>query len=218
MNILEIQILSDDLAQTAAFYHQILGFPLLEKNENSVTFLVGSSKMIFLKSTHKKPLYHLAFTIPHNQLQASMEWMAGKAEILDTDEGKIVDFSNWNAKSIYFYDNNGNILEFIARFDLKNESNEIFSVKSILAISEIAIVTDDVPKLAEKLMQEKGISYFEKQVQRENFHALGNDNGLLLLSKTNRVWFPTEIPAEKFYVKARFEMDGSIIEVEENKE
>ena len=51
-------------------------------------------------------------------------WANKKVELIPiTPTSNIADFKNWNAKAFYFYDNNQNIVEFIARFDLDNNSD-----------------------------------------------------------------------------------------------
>jgi hypothetical protein len=55
----------------------------------------------------------------------------------------IADFVNWRAKSVYFFDPAGNIIELIARFDLNNASSEKFSSEQFLSLSEIGLVFPD---------------------------------------------------------------------------
>jgi len=57
-------------------------------------------------------------------------------------------------------DSTGNVLEFIARFDLDNKSDKHFDASGILEISEIAFVTDDVKELANRLIKENGFKFF----------------------------------------------------------
>ena len=57
----------------------------------------------------------------------------------------IVDYSHWNAHSIFFLDPGGNVVEYIARHDLKNGAPGAFSSRDILGTSEIALIVDDVP-------------------------------------------------------------------------
>jgi catechol 2,3-dioxygenase-like lactoylglutathione lyase family enzyme len=218
MQILEIQLLSTDLAKTEEFYHHVLGLPLVQSAANSISFLMGTSKIVFLKSEGKTPIYHFTFHIPKNQLLEGMDWVAQKTEIILNDEQeKITDFENWNAKSFYFFDYNGNILECIVRFDLQNESSAAFSVESLLGISEMGIGTDNVLELVARLRTEADIPLFSKQVQRENFHALGDDEGLFVISRTDRNWYPTQIPVEKFYTKIILTENGTKYELEVNK-
>ena len=45
-------------------------------------------------------------------------------------EDDIANFVNWHAKSVYFFDPAGNIVELIARFDLDNKTSETFSSRN----------------------------------------------------------------------------------------
>jgi len=212
MLIKEIKLLTNNLAETKFFYHQILGFPIIIEEKNFISLQAGFSLLTFQESKEKNPVYHFAFNIPCNKIEEALHWLELKTEIIKADEEtEIVDFKNWNAKAVYFLDNNGNILELIARLDLKNEENKEFTSNSFISISEMAIVIDNVVKTATDLIQSLNISYFDKQKPAEEFAALGDDNGLLILSKAGRNWFLTDSPSQKHWQKI-------IIETEERQE
>jgi catechol-2,3-dioxygenase len=212
MLIKEIKLLTNNLAETKFFHHQILGFPIIIEEKNFISFQAGFSLLTFQETKEKNPVYHFAFNIPCNKIEEALHWLELKTEIIKADEEtEIVDFKNWNAKAVYFLDNNGNILELIARSDLKNEDNKEFTSNSFISISEMAIVIDNVVKTATDLIQSLNISYFDKQKPAEEFAALGDDNGLLILSKAGRNWFLTDSPSQKHWQKI-------IIETEERQE
>ncbi|MBK7381238.1 MAG: VOC family protein [Ignavibacteriales bacterium] len=209
MNILEIEIQTDNLNETEKFYSELLGLQTKNKNQNSISFLAGHSTLTFIKSNRLKPKYHFAFNIPHNKLDEAIIWTSAKLDLIKNVDNEIVsNFESWNAKAIYFFDNNGNILEFIARFDLDNASDEAFDISSIQSISEIGIVTDTPIKLADKLVEENNLCFFAKGAKSEKFVTLGSDNGLLIIVETNRKWYPTEQEAEKHFTKIKISTDG----------
>ena len=72
----------------------------------------------------------------------------------------------------------------------------------------MAIVIDNVVKTATDLIQSLNISYFDKQKPAEEFTALGDDNGLLILSKAGRNWFLTDSPSQKYWQKIIIETEG----------
>ncbi len=198
--IKEIQLLSNNLELAEQFYTKVLDLKILDKSADSISFSAGNSVLTFIETDALNPVYHFAFNIPCNKLDEAVKWISSKTEIIKTPEtGSIADFRAWNAKAFYFYDNNGNILEFIARFDLHNQSNIPFSASSILNVSEMAVAAEDVTKLAGALTSEFKIPVFSKQPLLQNFGALGDDNGLIILSKTGRNWYPTDVPAEKYF-------------------
>jgi hypothetical protein len=117
------------------------------------------------------------------------------------ETGPIVKFSNWNARSIYFFDNNGNILEFICRDDLYNHSNDEFSSKSILSINEVGLVNDSPIEFCKKIISKIKTDFYQKGPVSEIFCVLGADSGLLVVSSSKRNWFPTDQPAQFYEVK-----------------
>jgi catechol-2,3-dioxygenase len=202
VEILKLEILTNDLENTERFYQDILDLLIVKRGDNGVSFSAGSTTLTFKHITNQKPVYHFAFNIPHNKLDEAFEWVSKRAEIMDVTPGhKIADFVNWNAKSFYFYDNNGNILEFIARYELENKSDELFDGNSIINISEIGVATDDVTTECDTLINKHNLSVFSKQPRLNNFTAMGDHNGLLILSIASRHWYPTEKLAQKHYTK-----------------
>ena len=219
MDILEIEIHTDDLKETETFYSDILGLPLTSKKQNSISFLAGQSTLTFTKSDKLNPKYHFAFNIPHNKLDEAIIWATSKLNLIEnTDNGIVANFESWNAKAIYFHDNNKNILEFIARFDLHNSTDKPFDISSIQSISEIGIVADSPIKLAEKLAEDNKLYFFAKGTKSEKFATLGNDNGLFIIVETNRKWYPTEQQAEKHYTRIKISRDGLTREIKINQE
>ena len=192
MKILEVEILTDNLNETEIYYSETLAFKIIAKNTDSITYDVGLSKLKFKKSFAVQPKYHFAFNIPNNKLEEAVEWASQKFKLLKVDGGnEIADFNNWNAKAFYFLDNNDNVLEFIARFDLNNQSDKKFESSSIQSISEIGIVTDNVNEQADNFIKEQNLNVY-KNTSFENFVAIGDDSGLFIIVKTNRAWFPTD--------------------------
>ena len=219
MDILEIEIQTDNLIETENFYTQILGLKLVCKGQNSISFLAGTSTLTFIKSNKINPKYHFAFNIPNNKLDEAITWAKAKLNLLKNDDhGIVANFESWNARAIYFYDNNHNILEFIARFDLDNSTNKPFDISLIQSISEIGIVTDEPIKLADKLIESNGLYFFDKSTKSEKFAALGNDNGLFIIVETNRKWYPTEQKAEKHFTRIKILTDGLAHEITMNAE
>jgi len=214
MQILEVIMMSDDLKKTEEFYSGKLGLVSINKKPSAISFLAGRSILTFRHSKDLKPIYHFAFNIPNNKLNEAMTWASIKFNLLNIENNDFVaDFKAWNATSFYFFDNNGNILEFIARHDLNNKSDEPFSGSSVICVSEIGIVTDDVTELVNRLITNYEIPIYSKQPLQNNFAALGDDNGLLILSSVNRHWYPTDCPAKIFYTNIKLHLNEKNIEI-----
>jgi len=202
MKIKELHLLTNDIDKTADFYNGLLKMNITAKTEEELSVIIGSTKLKFIRSEVPRPVYHLAFDIPNNQLNEAYAWLSDKVKILPvTADSKISDILLWNAKSIYFYDTNGNLLELICRFDLDNQSTKIFDASSIISISEIGLVTHDVPALVKTVTEKYNLPVFYRQPAQENFTAVGDDEGLLVLVNENRNWFPTQEKAESFWSK-----------------
>jgi catechol 2,3-dioxygenase-like lactoylglutathione lyase family enzyme len=215
MNILELELLSDNINETELFYNDVIGLKTISKNNSSISFAAGSTKLTFRTSVNKEPVYHFAFDIPNNKLIESFLRIENKTEILDViPPDKIANFYKWNAKSFYFYDNNGNILEFIVRYDLDNASEKPFDGSSVLSISEIGLVSKNVSQLRDEICEKYDLSVFSKQPILAKFIVLGTDTGLFILVEENRDWYPTHQKAKSFWTKVLFENNGKTRNIE----
>lgn len=209
MKINEISLLSNNLAETETFYNQVLDIKTLAKTDQEITFAVGATQLTFINSTASShPNYHLAFDIPTNKLEEAFAWLKQRTAILPvTADQDIADIKLWNARSFYFYDNNGNLLELISRYDNPNPSDTPFNESSVLYISEIGIAVESVQELADNLITQYGLDYYTKQPKQDNFMALGDETGLFILVDQNRNWFPISKKAEAFWTSVTFDVE-----------
>lgn len=176
---------------------------------NGITITAGETKLIFEEYSGKEnPFYHFAFNIPSNKFQGAFEWVKPKVDFLWLNDynGYMADFVNWHAKSFYFKDPAGNILEMISRFDLKDKTDETFSAGQIRSVSEIGIVfpADTFDEDVKEMMKEYSLDYFDKQQPLPEFRAVGNDEGLFIVVPENRVWFATDVEAKIFRTEVTF--------------
>ena len=197
MKIKSVSLKTGKLSSLLDFYTRILGMDLVSKTESDFTLQAGETALTFSDSpVHKGAFYHFAFNIPENQLDDSIRWLEGKADLITLDGEHIFDFKAWDAHSVYFYDPAGNIIEFIARHRLNNSSNKEFSGKSILSVSEIGMPVKKVRKFYERLYEELDIPLFTGDLK--TFTAAGDDSGLIIIVPEERNWFPNCPPAEIF--------------------
>lgn len=198
MNLNTIEILTKELKATKDFYENVLDLSVTECDSKSISIKIGLSTLKFIESLkNEKPIYHLAFNIPENKVDEVIKWCGNRIELIKKEDAILIaEFETWNANALYFYDNNDNLLEFIARKDLNNSKEEPFNSKQILNISEIGIVTDNPLEFGNQLIKNHGLNLFEKNQNSEVFTAIGDDNGLLIIVKTNRNWYPTTTPAK----------------------
>lgn len=107
-----------------------------------------------------------------------MQWLKSRITILKDEQDEIIDFRAWNAKAIYFYDQDKNIVELIARKNLKNESDQNFGPEQFLEISEIGVPTRDIESEFSILRNAMGIEIYDGGFG--NFCAIGDENGLFI--------------------------------------
>jgi catechol 2,3-dioxygenase-like lactoylglutathione lyase family enzyme len=211
MRILKIELLTNDIEATSVFYQEVLGLKMIAINETSVSFQAGSTTLRFVLSKIKNPIYHFAFDIPNDNLLEAFQYLEKNTAILEViPPDKIADFYNWNAKSFYFYDNNGNILEFITRYNLKNSTGEPFDGSSIISVSEIGFVAKSVSKLCDELVANYDLPVFSMQPKLEKFIVLGTETGLFILAEEGKDWYPTKIKAKSYWSKVTFEIDNVV--------
>lgn len=205
MKINELQLLSPDLAATEAFYNKLLGLAIHDKDTRQITFRLGDTLIGFSQADDAKPVYHMAFDIPHNQLEDAYDWLKEKTAILPvTADSVFSEFERWNARSLYFYDHQGNILELICRFDLDNAATAPFGASSFLHVSEIGIVCRDVPEMVKQIHNKYRLDLYPKQPPADNFTVMGDEEGLFIIVSEHRKWFPTEVEAGIYPVKIVF--------------
>lgn len=214
MKLEHIQIQTQDIQKTAAFYTTVLGLPIIEKTATSISIQAGDSVLKFVNDPEFESIYHFAFNIPNNKLDEAIQWCKDKVDLIFIkDQNVITNFENWNANAVYFYDNNRNLLEFIVRHDLNNAQTETFTSKSILNISEIGIVNENPLALGKELIAEHDLEFFSKNDNSELFAAVGDDEGLLIMVKPNRNWYPTQTPSESNKTEVKIVNNGTQIEL-----
>ena len=214
MLLKEIQLQTNHLPALHHFYKDVLELNTVYSNKESIAITAGKSRLIFKEAdANADPFYHFAFNIPSNKFEEAFEWMTRKVEPLWLDDykGYIADFINWHAKSFYFLDPAGNILELISRFDLNDNAKDKFSSAHIRNISEIGLVlsAENFQKDVDKLMLQYPLPYFDKQPPLPQFKAIGDDEGLFIIVPENRVWFSTKNTESKFFpMEISFIQDG----------
>lgn len=215
MRILEIELHTTNLQETERFYKDVLQLPLVHQSADKLSFAAGYSMIHFTKTTHLNGAYHFAFLIPRNQLQDAYNWIKSRTAILPFSEaGDIADFTNWNAQAFYFHDEAQNILEFIVHHDLENENNQPYAPQTIIGIGEMGVAVADVPEACQAMHTQAGVPFYTKGPHLQNFAAMGEEDGLLIVSTEGRGWLPTGQPAAKNKVQVVLEIDDNNTKLE----
>lgn len=198
----------------AEFYKHVLQLPVKGYQDEFVISLKNSEIVFKPSRQNQNPFYHFAINIPANTIDPAKAWLAKKVQLLWLADynSDIADFVNWHAKSIYFFDPAGNIVELIARFDLQNATTEAFSSKHLLSVSEMGLVykKKEIDTRSEKLIQQFNLTCFTKQPPLPEFKAIGDDEGLFIIVTEKRNWYPTNKPSGIFPVIIEFDNNKTI--------
>jgi len=211
MILLEIRLQAKRLFPLYHFYKNVLELPITDDSPVHFTIHTSLSKLIFEKTEDplSDPTYHFAFNVPSNRIQEAHDWLKERTELLWHEDynSYIADFSSWKAYSVYFFDPGGNIVEFIARTDLKDIVDEPFSPQQIRNVSEIGLVFPEQTfrYSIEQLLKDYKLNFFSKQPPLEKFCAIGDDEGLFVAVPENKNWYPCkDKPARRFTMKISF--------------
>jgi hypothetical protein len=183
------------LAPMMTFYHRSLGLPVLDERPDRFTVGAGATRLSFASARPDggRPFYHFAFNIPENKVPAARAWQLERTPLLPIPArlrdqrypDDVVNYSHWNAHSLFFFDPAGNVVEYIARHDLHNAEEGPFTSRDILYASEIGLIVDDVHATAETLRGVVGVGQYRGG--SDQFTALGDERVLLLVMSRGRV-------------------------------
>ncbi|MDX1543205.1 MAG: VOC family protein [Christiangramia sp.] len=203
MKFKKLTVYSDNIKEQLKFYRDELDFEVRNYSENSFELVLGYSILRFEFKENANP-YHIALHIPDRQEEEALAWVESKMAALEYNKEKIIDFSNWQAMSVYFYDKDKNIMEFISRREFSKPESAIFNPSHIVGIAEIGLVTDNVKRKFEQLYLECDLHKFDGDYER--FCAIGEPSGLLItINNQLKDWFPTNDKAYMSPFKLEFE-------------
>lgn len=207
MKIKELRIYTSKFSEQVEFYSQKMGIKLLQRSDAEAQFKIGNSILVLIRSDKFQP-YHFAINIPSNQEEEALQWLKSRVSILKDDDNEIQRFDNWNAKSVYFYDADKNIVEFIARKELATESMDVFSSESLLEVSEIGVPVRNILDTYEVIKATVNLPVYDGGPER--FCAIGDETGLFIcINKGEKnYWFPTSDKAYSSDFEIIFEEKG----------
>ncbi|MCH2046175.1 MAG: hypothetical protein MK212_18820 [Saprospiraceae bacterium] len=198
MRVQDLRLYTHKLAEQKRFYTQRLGFSIVKETPSSFSIQIGYSRLTFINS-QTEAYYHFALNIPPNQATEALEWLKTKQIPIEDWMGyELVDFSSWNAKAMYFYDASGNIVEFIARHNLKEVDGDCpFQAVHSLGISEVGMPVDKVSDTFQLISDQMGLEFFSGD--KDRFCAVGDEEGLfIVVDKSQKTWIPNNEPCIDF--------------------
>ena len=215
MLIRSLLLYTDNLEAQYDFYIEKLGFELQERWNLAFCFKAGKSLVTFHSEPDKTATpVHFAFGIQNQDTSGIEDFLKDKVELIvpKTQNTAIVDFKNWKAKSIYFYDADSNIVEFIIRTDDMKSDSKSFDSNNIKGICEIGIPCGNCHIIAERIRNEVKIdSYIGESAE---FIPMGNSDGLLILvQEGKKKWYPTDNIVKYGKLKATIQNHGYIADI-----
>jgi len=108
------------------------------------------------------------------------------------------DFSSWGgARAVYFRDPEENVVELIARPQARPE----------LSLAEVGLPVEDVPAAMAALRDQLDLPTYDDW--DASFAPLGDDDGLLIVVRVGRGWFPIGVPSGSAPIEVRITGAGS---------
>lgn len=189
MEIKQLTLFTKQLQTQRTFYHSTLGLPIKSEAPDAICFAIGRTGFT-LKEWPEATPYHFAINIPANMEHLALSWLKERVGILRDGENEIQDFSSWNARSVYFYDPDMNILEFISRRNLKIPPRASFGPNCLFEVSEIGMAVDEIADYFIKLKEVAGLRQFDGDM--EHFGAIGDEHGLFIcINRLKKTWYPS---------------------------
>jgi catechol 2,3-dioxygenase-like lactoylglutathione lyase family enzyme len=192
MRIVSVEFPTASLDRAESFYRTVLELPA-SRPDGALAVRIGASRLILREGDlPDSARQHLAFTIPRLTFDSGKAWLTERVPLLRDAEGRdeFETSTGWNARSAYFADPDGNILEFIIRRVLPDDVPGPFSPDQIRCISEVGIPLPDVPAFVSVARSVLGVeTYFGGS---ESFQPVGDVNALLIAVEEGRKWFPTD--------------------------
>lgn len=206
MKIETLHIYTSNLEEQLKFYRDLFELEIRNYTEDCFEVEIGYSVLRFQQKKDATP-YHIAIHIPDKQEEEALKWVKERVSALKNNDDEIIDFSHWQAKSLYFYDRDGNIMEFISRRQFHKPESAIFSPKSLLGISEIGLATGNIKEKFSFLSTKCGLEVFDGSF--EKFCAIGDPEGLLItINKKLKDWFPSGDKAYASEFSVQFTHNG----------
>ncbi|WP_298737256.1 hypothetical protein [uncultured Chitinophaga sp.] len=211
MRFRKLHLLCNNAASQQAFYAGLLGLPLVHSYETGFCVQAGHTLLEFSQTRNLKDTpYHIAFNVTPQLLPDVVPFLSDKGvTLIPKDGAAVVDFPNWNARSVYFYDAEQNIMECIARYNLQQDTHDThFSAKHMLCVSEVGVPVDDTAAFIQTLQSHTTVDVWKDY--GDQFKAAGDEEGLLIVVSKGRHWFPTNHPNSILPIRLEIAQEGRL--------
>lgn len=183
MKIYQLYLKCFNLEEMKKFYTESLEMKLISESDRHFCVSAGTSKIVFEKDT-SAPYYHVCFRTGSEYFDHIFAKLAGESVLLPDEEGRYSMF--WEGKQAYFYDPDGNILEILERPFTWGENKP---QAGWYDVGEIGMPSPSIAEMKELLNPWIHTQYSSES---EQFCFFGNKDGVFVLVKEGRHWYPTE--------------------------
>lgn len=207
MVIEELRLRSYSLERQYQLFADQLGIAVEAQTADRVTFRVGHSRLLFERAQRQSDVYHYALGLPGHRFADAVTWLAARVPLLTNQAGQREwSFDTWNAHGVYFADGDGNIAELIAHHTVESRSSGAFSGHSLLGVSEVGLVVEQVGMTVGLLEQQYGLQPY-LGLSHPEFTAVGDAHGMFIVVARGRPWLPTGAPAQPTGSTTTFQVD-----------
>lgn len=191
MKIYQLNLKCHDLDSMKVFYTKVLEMELMAETENYFTIMAGTTKILFEKDVII-PFYHVCFRTNADYYEHMYQKLGQESVLISNEKGEYSMF--WKGKQAYFVDPDGNIIEMLERpFNGEEEEG--------LGWHDVGEIGLPVPNIADMEQELNKILRNEQIDSSETFAFYGDTQGVFVLVKEGRHWYPTERPAVSSPIK-----------------
>lgn len=184
MKLYEVWLKAYHLTEMKEFYTKQLEMELVSEDDSHFIVMVGATKLIFEKYD-ETPNYHICFRTNEEFYHYMMKKLPQNL-FIPNEEGEIS--MHWKGKQAYFIDPDGNILEMLER-PFRHQGEAPFGWYDI---AEVGMPVENIGDF------QKELSLFVKDdfaKESNTFAFYGDEDGVFVLVRQGRHWYPTEIGA-----------------------
>ena len=192
MIIKSLEFYTTKLQAQYDFYIIELGFTQYERSNNRFSFHVGHTHVVIQEDLESQlnPI-HFAFALQNIGIVEVYHFLKHKVELIPNQRNGrvIIDFPAWKAQSLYFFDADYNVVEFILRKRDLKKMNSMFSVDNISSICEVGMPVKNCTHVAKSLKEKLCLE--EYMGASDHFIPIGDDDGLFIMVEEGvKKWFP----------------------------
>jgi len=202
MRISRLTLATVDPEVQAAFWGERLGLPVGWVDEDEVEVRLRDSTIAFRRgATWLDPRYHFAINLPPGSIDAAVDWMRERHELLafqgdpDEDDGATVVRTDVGAGCLYFLDAVGNVAELISSPFLEGDGGADFGPDSLIEVAEIGIASADYDATCATVRE-----FFDAELlwgggPGSQLTAIGDHHAVVIVAPVGRGWIPVGLPA-----------------------